>query len=414
MTLSPPLSRRFVVLPIHSIDVLFPTLRFLALSLTLSLVNGQAAWSIESTRTAADARELLENAQQRLLNPEPSIDSEHDSPWRVPASETLDHNVEFDAYRLGPGDSFYVNVEGFPEANFQATLDLEGNVLVPLVGIRSFQGLTLDEAIETLQHEMERLFVSPVVDVTLVTRRPVYVTLLGEVFRPGFYPLSDPQLTSALLSAGGVTRLANLTSIQVRRTVRDRTGQPAHLLEENFDLFSPLANGQALPQIRLEDGDVIIIPALTAAESTQYDRTMVAQSNLAHPAITIRVLSYAAGIGQLELPSGSTFLDAITAIGPTQQEVNIREIGLIRFDPDSGQVITQELNAKKALLGDMSQNIVLEDHDVLVINRSLLARITHHLGTITRPFRDVLGFLLFFDTFTQSTENLLSPIRSSN
>ncbi|NEP76195.1 polysaccharide biosynthesis/export family protein, partial [Okeania sp. SIO2G5] len=317
--------------------------------------------------------------------------------------------LDFDVYRLGPGDSFYVNVEGFPEVNFQATLDLEGNILVPLVGIRSFQSLTLNEAKAMLQDEMERFFVNPVVDLTLVARRPVRVTLLGEVFRPGFYPLADPQLTSAILSAGGVTRLANLTTVQVRRTVRDRDGNSTQLLEQNFDLFDALNNGQALPNVRLEDGDVVIIPTLTEVEATQYDRTIVARSNLAYPSMTIRVLSYPTRIGNLSLPNGSTFVDAVTALSPSQTEANLRTIGLIRFDPELGEVTTQELNAKKALLGDATQNVVLEENDVLVISRSLLGRVTHYLNTFTQPFRDVLGFLLFFDTLSETAESLFFP-----
>ncbi|MGK7888253.1 MAG: polysaccharide biosynthesis/export family protein [Leptolyngbyaceae cyanobacterium] len=321
--------------------------------------------------------------------------------------------LDFDAYRLGPGDSFYVNVEGFPEANFQATLDLEGNVLVPIVGIRAFQGMTLDEAKTFLQVQMNRFFVDPVVDLTLVVRRPVSVTMLGEVVRPGFYPLASPQLATALLSAGGVTRLSNLATVQIRRTVRDRTGQTVQILEQNIDLFEPLVQGQNLPNIRLEDGDVIIVPALTAAEAVEYDRALIAQSNLAQPVITVRVLSYPTRIGNISLPNGSTFIDAVTSISPLQSEANIRKIGLIRFDPIAEEVTTTELDAKAALLGDMSQNVVLENNDVLVINRSLLNRISFYLNTFTQPFRDVLGFLLFFDTLSDSAENLFAPSGTS-
>ncbi|MEB3232395.1 MAG: SLBB domain-containing protein, partial [Leptolyngbyaceae bacterium] len=265
-----------------------------------------------------------------------------------------------------------------------------------------------------LQEQMNRFFVDPVVDLTLVARRPVSVTILGEIVRPGFYPLESPQLATALLSAGGVTRLANLATVQIRRTVRDRTGQVAQILEQNIDLFHPLAQGENLPDVRLEDGDVIIVPALTALEAEGYDRTLIAQSNLAQPAITIRVLSYPTRIGNLDLPNGSTFVDAVTAISPVQTEANIRKIGLIRFDPVTGQVTTTELDAKAALLGDMTQNIVLENNDVLVIQRSLLNRISAYLNTFTQPFRDVLGFLLFFDTLSQSADSLFGPSGSNN
>ena len=107
-------------------------------------------------------------------------------------------------------------------------------------------------------------------------------------------------------------------------------------------------------------------------------------------------------------------MDAVTALSPSQSEANLRTIGLIRFDPELGEVTTQELNAKRALLGDASQNVVLEENDVLVISRSLLGRVTHYLNTFTQPFRDVLGFLLFFDTLSDSAENLFFPSSTSD
>lgn len=385
----------------------------------MTISHGGAVWGASSSRVKASAQEQLEEARQNLLQSQPSIPDglerqpggqvPNQSPGPFPLGPPNSFPIDFDAYRLGPGDSFYVNVEGFPEVNFQGTLDLEGNILVPLVGIRSFQSLTLDEAKALLQAELSRLFVNPVVDLTLVARRPVRVTLMGEVFRPGFYPLTDPQLTSAILSAGGLTRLANLTTVQIRRTVHDRSGNPAQILERNIDLFEPLENGQAIPNVRLEDGDVVIIPTLTEIEAARYDRTLIARSNLSTPSMTIRVLSYPTRIGNITLPTGSTFVDAVTALSPSQTDSNLRKIGLVRFDPELGEVVTLELDAKGALLGDASQNIVLEEHDVLIISRSLLGRVTYYLNTFTQPFRDVLGFLLFFDTLSQSAENLFAP-----
>ncbi|MGK7889614.1 MAG: polysaccharide biosynthesis/export family protein, partial [Leptolyngbyaceae cyanobacterium] len=356
------------------------------------MTSPETAKGVESNTISqkTTARQLLDEAREQLLEsgqlqespttPEqPMLDTTIESlpaessfetfslpqlsPSAIPDLDRLPV-MDFDAYRLGPGDSFFVNVEGFPEASFQATLDLQGNVLVPLVGIRPLQGMTLDEAKAFLQGQMDRFFVDPLVDLTLVARRPVSVTLLGEVVRPGFYPLADPTLATALLSAGGVSRLANLTTVQIRRSLRDRTGETTEVLEQNIDLFHPLAQGEDLPNVRLEDGDVVIIPALTASEAAEYDRALIAQSNLAQPVINVRVLGYSTRIGSISLANGSTFLDAVTTIGPVQSETNIRKVGLIRFDPIAEDVTTIELDAKAALLGDLSQNVVLEHNDV--------------------------------------------------
>ncbi|MGB3495527.1 MAG: polysaccharide biosynthesis/export family protein [Elainellaceae cyanobacterium] len=327
-----------------------------------------------------------------------------------PESQALESpDAEFTRYRLGPGDSIFVSVQRFPDLSFQATLDIQGNIIVPLVGIMPLQGLTIEEARSSIQQEMNRYIIEPSVDLTLVVQRPVQVTVLGEVVRPGLYPLGAPQLTVALLSAGGATRLANLKTVQIRRTLRDQTGAIADQVEQNVDLFTPLATGQTVPDVQLADGDIIIIPALTPAEAAEYDRALIARSNLSQPSMQVRVLSYPQSIGNLELPNGSDFLDAITILSPDQRVSNLRKIALVRFDPETGGVIQRELDARAALMGDRSENPILEDDDVLIIGRNLISRITFLLNTFTQPFRDILGFILFFDTINDSADTLFRP-----
>ncbi|CDN12321.1 Capsule polysaccharide export protein [Richelia intracellularis] len=125
---------------------------------------------------------------------------------------------------------------------------------------------------------------------------------------------------------------------------------------------------------------------------------MVARSSLAVPQIRIRVLNYAAGgITTVSLPNGSTFIDALSGIRTTN--ANLRRIALIRFDPEQGKAITQRLNRKKAFKGGVSQNVALQDNDVIVIGRTLIGKVTNALSTITRPFIDAIGFIRFFEAF---------------
>jgi polysaccharide export outer membrane protein len=99
------------------------------------------------------------------------------------------------------------------------------------------------------------------------------------------------------------------------------------------------------------------------------------------------------------LPNGSTFIDVLAGINT--DSANLSEIALVRFDPERGRAVRQTLNAKKVLAGDVSQNVPLQDNDVIVVGRNLIARITNILGTITRPFFDVRSFLEFFDIYNR-------------
>jgi len=319
----------------------------------------------------------------------------------------------FEIYRLGAGDSVYVNVLRFPDLSFQGTLDQQGNMIVPLAGALSFQGLTIEQAREQIRIGLDHYVINPQVDVILIAQRPVQITIAGEVVKPGFYPLQAPQLTTALVAAGGTTGLADLRSVRIRRTLEDGS-----ILEQDVDLFSSLRDSQAIPDVRLADGDTVIIPTLTAATDAEYDRNLISRSTLAQQQINIRVLNRATPsggtIGSVQLPNGSTFLDALTTISPDLSSANLREIALVRFDVQQGKAIALELNAKAAMMGDMSQNPRLEQNDVIVIGRNLIARITNTLNTFTQPFRDALGFLLFFDSLTSSASNLFQPTGSSS
>ncbi|MEH2261143.1 polysaccharide biosynthesis/export family protein [Nostoc sp.] len=279
------------------------------------------------------------------------------------------------------------------DLSFQAVISPEGNIIVPQVGTVSLKGLTLEEAQEKIRLGLSRFFPDPIVVVSLAGTRPVQVTISGEIFRPGIYPInsSTPRVADALLISGGSTLNADLRQVQVRRKLIDGS-----VISQTIDLYAALQNGGSIPNLRLQDGDAILVPRREVGNEDGYDRNLVARSSLATPQIRVRVLNYAAGGLSIQaLPNGSTFVDALG--GVNLDTANLRDIALVRFDSERGRAITQKLDAKKALGGDASQNVALQDNDVIVVGRNLIGRITNFLTTITQPFFNVQSFLRFFD-----------------
>lgn len=318
---------------------------------------------------------------------------------------------DFAAYRLGPGDGLVVVVPRFPELSFQATLDLQGNIIVPLGGAVNLRGQTPQQAEATIFAIYNRYVVDPDVSLTLSTLRPVEVTIVGEVPRPGFYPLQAPQLSVALITAGGSTQDADLRVVQIERQVPG-----GELLTQTVDLFTPLQTGASLPSLRLQSGDVITVPRLDPSRLDEYDRTLVANSTLAQPEITVRVLNRASGpqgtdarFGSLRLPNGSRFLDALSQAGVNPDLAAYNRIAVLRFNPERGTADTITVDASAAVNGDLAQNIPLRENDVIVVDRNLLANVTYALNTFTQPFRDVLGFLLFFESLNSASNSLFGP-----
>jgi polysaccharide export outer membrane protein len=305
---------------------------------------------------------------------------------------------QFNRYRLGIGDAIAGTVQRFPDLNFSGTIDLDGNILVPLLGKLQIAGLTVEGAQEKIRQGLNRFVVDPQLIVTLTGLRPAQVTITGEVRRPGYYGLAPgSQLLSALQAAGGATTSADLRKIVVRRRSPDGNS----VIEQQVDLFTPLQNATNLPDLRLRDGDAVVVLELEVGTTQDYDRTLAARSTIAVPTLTIRLLSYPNGrIGNISLPNGSNFIDALTALAPSLDEANLREISLIRFDPEQGKAVTQKIDGKRALLGDISQNVPLQDEDVIVVGRTLIAKVNYALRLITRPFTDFLGFRSFFNNLT--------------
>ncbi|AHJ31031.1 polysaccharide biosynthesis/export family protein [Nodularia spumigena CS-584] len=285
-----------------------------------------------------------------------------------------------------------------PDSSFQAQVDPEGNIVVPQVGTVSVEGLSLKEAQEKIRLSLRDILVEPNLVVSLARPRPVQVTISGEVFRPGIYPVnsSTPRVADALFIAGGSTMSADLRQVKVRRRLMDGS-----VISQTVDLYAVLQNDGSLPSLRLQDGDAIIIPRQEVGTDDGYDRNLVARSTLAVPQIRVRVLNYtASGIVTQALPNGSNFVDILAGIN--LDRANIRDIALIRFDAEQGKAVTQKLDARKALAGDASQNVPLQDNDVIVVGRNLIGRITNLFSTITRPFFDARSFIRFFDLFDGS------------
>ncbi|MDB9415176.1 polysaccharide biosynthesis/export family protein [Microcystis aeruginosa] len=302
---------------------------------------------------------------------------------------------QIQTYRLDRADQISVSVPDFPEFNSAGLVDPDGNFLVPILGRIPVIGLTLDEVQTKISLELGRKYLreEPEVIAVLTSARPVQLTIMGEVQRPGFYSIApNTPLAQVLLAAGGGTSRADLRSIVVRRVLFDGT-----VLEEKLDLYTPLIKGDRLPDLRLQGGDAVIVSKLEVGQDTGYNRTLVARTTLTQQNITIRVLAplVPSGIAlrNVSIPNGSTFLDVVASLPVSDRlRINVNEVSLLRFDSAKGGIVSQTLSPIAAVRGDISQNVPLEDQDVIIVTRTLLGKIFASFNIITQPIRDITSF----------------------
>ena len=158
-------------------------------------------------------------------------------------------------YRLGPDDEVIIDIWGASQTTLRERITPEGTVSIEDLGPISLSGLTVQQAEQFLKGELSKIYAdeSNQIRVTLGTARTIQINVMGEVVVPGTYSLSAfSTVFHALYRAGGVSELGSLRNVQL---VRGGT-TVAHV-----DVYELIFNGKVKDDIRLDEGDVIIVPA---------------------------------------------------------------------------------------------------------------------------------------------------------
>ncbi|MEM9807626.1 MAG: polysaccharide biosynthesis/export family protein, partial [Cyanobacteria bacterium P01_D01_bin.56] len=104
---------------------------------------------IPTVSPESSQRESVPTVETPSINLRPTVDDLDSRILERSSMEVNDpgfNDNEFDHYRLGPGDGIFISVQRFPDLAFQATLDQQGNIIVPIEGAIPMAGLTLNEA----------------------------------------------------------------------------------------------------------------------------------------------------------------------------------------------------------------------------------------------------------------------------
>lgn len=155
-------------------------------------------------------------------------------------------------YLLGPGDQVLIRGWGSLDIDVRAVIDRNGMVSLPRVGSVSLAGVKAAQAEGVLRNAVGKFYKDFQLSVTLGQLRSITVYVVGQARRPGSYSLSSMStLSSGLLATGGPNASGSMRRVELKRA-----GQSV----AEFDLYSFLARGDSAGDIKLTDGDVIVIP----------------------------------------------------------------------------------------------------------------------------------------------------------
>lgn len=159
-------------------------------------------------------------------------------------------------YKLGAGDTVRIQVFQNPDLTLETRVSESGTISYPLIGNVRLGGLSLDAAEKQIATQLkEGGFVQqPQVTIVLLQNRANQVSVLGQVNRPGRYPLESTamRLTEMIATAGGVAATGD-DRVVVTGT---REGQP---FRKEVDLPSLFLNPNAADDIVLHGGDAIYV-----------------------------------------------------------------------------------------------------------------------------------------------------------
>jgi polysaccharide export outer membrane protein len=123
----------------------------------------------------------------------------------------LEVSQSLTGYSLGPGDQIEVTVFGFNDLTTITEVSPSGTIHLPLVGETSVAGRDLGMVRTHLSAAYSKFIRNPKVDVAIKNAQANRVSVIGEVSKPGMYPLRrNGQLITELISeAGGRSQLGS-------------------------------------------------------------------------------------------------------------------------------------------------------------------------------------------------------------
>jgi polysaccharide export outer membrane protein len=240
--------------------------------------------------------------------------------------------------RLGVGDLVELSVYDVPEMSTKTRVSSTGDIYLPLVDYVHVDGLTVDEADSVIETRLVKggYVNNPHVQLFVTEYASAGANVMGEVNKPGIYPvLGDQNLFSVISAAGGFTDRAG-KSISITR--RD---QP------NAAITVPLSlNPQDHPEsnVAVYPGDTIIV--------RRADVVFV--------------------VGEVSRPSGLlmgdgghlSVLQAIALSGGTTSSAKLSGARIIRKGPSGLSEVPVPL---KDLLKAKTEDIPLEANDILFV-----------------------------------------------
>lgn len=255
-------------------------------------------------------------------------------------------------YQLGPGDEVIIDIWGASQTSIRQTITPDGTINMQELGPIYLSGMTVEEANRFLKNKLGTVFSNEnnQIQVTLGNTRTIQINIMGEVVQPGTYALSAfSTVFHALYRAGGVNDIGSLRNVQLVRNGKKIAA---------VDVYDFIMQGKIKDDVRLQEGDVIIVPA--------YDMLVKMSGNVKRPM-------------RFEMKKDETLAALIKYAGGFNADAYSKSVRMVRQNGMEYEVKTVD---------EMDYSVCqLRDGDVVTVG-AILNRFTNKVeikGAVYRP-----------------------------
>lgn len=163
-------------------------------------------------------------------------------------------------FLLGPEDVLIVTVWKNTDLSREVVIRPDGMISMPLIGEVPAANLTSNNLAKRISDRLTEYMASPIVSVQVKEVNSYFIYVMGEVTKPGKYPLkSYANVMQGISLAGGFTTFANKNKMKVLRVTGNDSSEK-HQIEIPVQYNDILRGNATLGNFYLRSGDVIVVP----------------------------------------------------------------------------------------------------------------------------------------------------------
>lgn len=241
-------------------------------------------------------------------------------------------------YRLGPGDEVIIDIWGTSQNTIRQQISPDGTINIEKIGPVSLSGMTVSEANGYLKRVLGKTYSgldapdgTLEIRLTLGNTRTIQINVMGEVVQPGTYALSSfSTVFHALYRAGGVSDIGSLRNVQVTRNGKTVA---------KVDVYDFIMKGKTQDDIRLQESDVIIVPAYEALVQISGNVKRPMKFEMKKNETLATLINYAGGF------SADAYTRSLRVVRQNGEEYEIntvKEIDYSAYPMRNGDVVTAE------------------------------------------------------------------------